>query len=128
MYRQIFNEEYNLSFHVPKKDTCSFCEKYSHSNDDEKAAIQEVYEHHMQNKDLSRKLKEQHKERAKTEDDFIAACFDLEQVLQCPLAQTICSTIKGNFLYTISQFMILKRVMSSAICGMKQHHPVGHVK
>ena len=28
MYRRIFNEEFNLSFHVPKKDQCNLCSKY----------------------------------------------------------------------------------------------------
>lgn len=29
VYRKMFNEEYNLSFHTPKKDQCSPCTKYS---------------------------------------------------------------------------------------------------
>ena len=27
MYRKIFNTEFNLSFHVPKKDRCDYCEE-----------------------------------------------------------------------------------------------------
>jgi len=27
-YRNIFNQEFNLSFHVPKKDLCDYCEEH----------------------------------------------------------------------------------------------------
>jgi len=28
MYREIFNTEFNLEFHLPKKDRCDYCEEY----------------------------------------------------------------------------------------------------
>lgn len=31
MYRKVFNNEYNFSFHVPKKDQCNLCTKYHRS-------------------------------------------------------------------------------------------------
>ena len=34
IYRCVFNEEYNLSFHVPKKDQCQVCNKFSNSKAD----------------------------------------------------------------------------------------------
>ncbi|MEW8545291.1 MAG: hypothetical protein AB2693_17350 [Candidatus Thiodiazotropha sp.] len=36
IYRKVFNEEYNFSFHLPKKDQCNICNKY-HQAGKEKA-------------------------------------------------------------------------------------------
>lgn len=32
MYRQIFTEQYNIGFHVPKKDRCDLCEEMKQTN------------------------------------------------------------------------------------------------
>ena len=34
IYQRVFNEEYNLSFHVPKKDQCQVCNKFDHAKAD----------------------------------------------------------------------------------------------
>lgn len=34
VYRKVFNEEYNFSFHVPKKDQCGLCISYQQAKDD----------------------------------------------------------------------------------------------
>lgn len=33
MHRKVFSEEYNISFHIPKKDQCNLCTKYRNAND-----------------------------------------------------------------------------------------------
>ena len=67
MYRDIFNYDFNLGFHVPKKDMCDLCERFRMANDTEKAAMQATYKLHQHNKNLSRKNKEEDdKKRGKT--------------------------------------------------------------
>ena len=84
-YHRIFVENFNISFHSPKKDLCSLCEKYR--NSEQKNELQDMYEKHLQRKEEARTLKSEHKEMAKNSSHFFAACFDLQQVLPCPYGQ-----------------------------------------
>ena len=83
--RLVFNTEYNLAFHRPMRDQCDLCKSFQNSNNDEKAKLQEEYDRHISNKLLSRASKDSDKLKAKAADtDFVAACFDLEEVLLTP--------------------------------------------
>lgn len=82
IYRQIFNTEFNLSFFVPKKDLCDYCHNYE--NAENKAELEEGYQQHQRNKELSRKLKNDAKDFAKNEPHYCTAVFDLQQVLPVP--------------------------------------------
>lgn len=84
IYRQIFCREFNISFFIPKKDQCGICTKYKNCNDIERLEMQDQYDLHLQNKNLARESKEKDKERAKQEEKFCTAVFDLQQVLPCP--------------------------------------------
>ena len=46
IYRQIFNEHFNLAFHRPKKDVCKLCATYSNMSTEEKSAMQEEFDKH----------------------------------------------------------------------------------
>ena len=55
------------------------------ASDTEKAAIQTTYNRHQHNKNLSRKNKEEDdKKRGKTNAEQSVACFNLQQLLNCP--------------------------------------------
>ena len=86
MYCKIFVTQYNIGFHKPLKDMCDFCSKYKNSNDTEKEEMREELENHLLNKDAADKHKQVDKDKAMRSDnpDFLAACFDLEQVLITP--------------------------------------------
>ena len=93
MYKDIFNYEFNLDYHVPKKDMCDLCERFRMASNTEKAAMQATYNLHQHNKNLSRKNKEEDdKEREKTNSELVT-CFDLQQVLNCPKGEA------SNFYY-----------------------------
>lgn len=36
IYNSIFNNDFNLGFHIPKKDLCTFCEVYQTLSDGER--------------------------------------------------------------------------------------------
>lgn len=57
MYETIFNEEFNISFHSPKKDLRMCCESYKNQNSDDKLNEEDKYNEHQQEKHLSRKKK-----------------------------------------------------------------------
>ncbi|CAG9839364.1 unnamed protein product [Diabrotica balteata] len=87
IYREVFNNEFNLGFFIPKKDQCDFCKKFSNSSQSEKEELRSAMEVHLKNKELSRENKELDKERAKTDNSFCMAIYDLQKTLLCPKAE-----------------------------------------
>ena len=83
LYKKIFYTEYNISFYKKAKDRCDFCTIYK--NADEKTdKMKEEYETHLKMKDEARKLKDLDMKKAKEDNEFAAATFDLEDVLKTP--------------------------------------------
>ena len=85
-YRQVFNTEYNLSFHVPKKDQCSMCAAFAMKRvkelalkDDKKA-----FEEHQERKKRARLEKDEDKAEAKEDQRKHAVTVELQTVLQSP--------------------------------------------
>ena len=56
-YLQIFNTEFNIGFFKPKKDQCDFCESYKNSSEEEKVNMQQSFDKHQKEKQLSREEK-----------------------------------------------------------------------
>ena len=84
MYRDIFNEEYNLGFHRPSKDVCDKCSSFCCSSEEEKVSMKADMEKHLSDHKGIRQLKEMHKDRSKGDKHFEAFVFDLEEVLPTP--------------------------------------------
>ena len=85
VYRAVFNTEYNLGFHTPKKDSCKQCESFKNKTSSEKDEDC-VKEHmqHLENKDMCRKVKMESKEQAQKDASYNSYSFDLQQVLSTP--------------------------------------------
>nr|CAI5866084.1 unnamed protein product [Callosobruchus analis] len=88
MYSKIFNEEFNISFFVPKKDQCDYCTAFEQMTTEEKASQLEEYNQHHKEKTLAR----EEKERDKSSDKHVAV-YDLQATLPCPKGDT------SNFYY-----------------------------
>jgi len=56
-YRTIFNSEFNIGFHHPKKDDCNFCTSFKNSSVGEKANNKSEYDAHHARKERVRQLK-----------------------------------------------------------------------
>jgi hypothetical protein len=85
-YRKIFCTEFNYYFQSPKKDQCDICMQFRntiHISEE----FEQRYKMHCEQKEKARQVKEEAKMKAKSEDNVIAACFDLEKVLNCPHGQ-----------------------------------------
>lgn len=81
-YRNVFNREFNISFHKRMKDRCDICSAYENGYFNE--TEDEEYKKHIQMKDESRKFKDEVKARLKDDPSLAAAVFDLEEVLPSP--------------------------------------------
>lgn len=86
LYREIFNTEYNLDFHKPKKDLCVMCATYmEEKRTGELTAQKEMeYQEHIKRKIEAREEKAKDKELSKQSDDVHCVTFDLEAVLATP--------------------------------------------
>lgn len=75
VYRKVFNEEYNFSFHIPKKDQCSLCVRYYRDKDNGSLSpeMKEDFEQHQQRKVRAREEKKKDKEMAKNSKDFFCS-------------------------------------------------------
>lgn len=84
LYDHIFCTEYNLGFHRPKKDVCTFCDAFEKMTQEEKDARK--YEHlkHLERKQNARNQKKEDKERAVKDRNILAVNFDLQKVLITP--------------------------------------------
>ncbi|XP_060590180.1 uncharacterized protein LOC132745308 [Ruditapes philippinarum] len=94
MYREIFNKEYNIGFHIPKKDRCDLCEAIKIRADNNslnsiEKEFQEKYKKHICDK-KSTKM-ERDKDRMNKTDMIVS--FDLENVILLPKANV------SNFFY-----------------------------
>ena len=83
-YRHVFDTEFNLSFHRPKKDYCCFCHTYDNASQEEKQRLQDDYNAHHQRKEDSRSAKTKFKADASESDELVVATFDLQAVLSSP--------------------------------------------
>lgn len=103
-YAKIFNTEYNIGFFAPKKDQCDQCEAYKNATEDQKTELETKNNEHLEEKDLSRKEKENDKERAKNHEITLAV-YDLQAVMPIPVGQTSAFFYKSRlncFNFTVS--------------------------
>ncbi|GFR82956.1 tRNA uridine 5-carboxymethylaminomethyl modification enzyme MnmG [Elysia marginata] len=85
-YRRIFDTEFNLGFHWPKKDQCETCISYAFNKDSLTEEDKLKYEKHIQNKNTARDIKNEVK--ADKSPHNTSCAFDLQQILLCPHGQS----------------------------------------
>lgn len=84
-YRDIINQNLNISFHKPKKDICNECHIYDANKNTMTEEDKQKQEQHLKSKTLSREMKEIDKNEAiKSNGKIITACFDFQKILNCP--------------------------------------------
>lgn len=106
-YSRIFNTEFNIGFFLPKKDQCDQCEAYKNATGEEKTKLENSYQEHQEEKDLSRAEKAADKEKAKR-GEIKLAVYDLQAVLPVPIGQTSAFYYKSRlncFNFTVSRPM-----------------------
>ena len=85
-YRSLFNENFNLSFHVPKKDQRVRCTvrstKKKHGTLTE--AKEESFQHQIKRRGRARDEKEKDKQEAQKDDSRHVITVDMQAVMQAP--------------------------------------------
>lgn len=91
-FRSVFNNDFHLGFHVPKKDKCNICEKCKNMGGEARNKLEDSNEYklHILNKNKSKEifLAEQAKGKEKNADTLCAS-FDLQKVLNTPYGKSI---------------------------------------
>ena len=90
-YRKIFNEEFNISFHKPSTDTCSYCDRWQsvidHDSDDTtRKQAQNEKQVHLRRADVARDSYKA--DISGTEEHKKCIVFDLQKTLPTPHLNT----------------------------------------
>lgn len=106
-FNKVFNEKYNISLFVPKKDKCIECTIFDNSTEADREPLQEEHDTHLKEKELARA----EKLRDKTETKTVVAVYDLQAVMQIP---------KGVYYYVSKlnafDFTVINPKTHEAIC------------
>lgn len=112
MFSRVFNNEFNIGFHSPKKDQCETCIEYVNASENEKPNLIEKYEQHLKEKDLARE--EKLKDKQDEFENTVTAVYDLQAVMQCPRGDV------SSFYYTsklnVFNFTIYEMKSNKAQC------------
>lgn len=84
----MFNEELNISFHIPKKDQCNLCTKYRNTKDEDTLTenLKQDFNQHQERKVITREEKSTIKTQSKANMKLRICAFDLQAVLYTPCA------------------------------------------
>ncbi|KAJ8887748.1 hypothetical protein PR048_013966 [Dryococelus australis] len=84
-YQYVFNTEFNIALFRSKKDLFSQSTSYENSSQEEEIQLQQKYDDHQKEKNLSREVKESNIAASRDQTyDNIVACFDMEAVIPLP--------------------------------------------
>ena len=83
LYETVFNTEFNLGFHIPKKDRCDTCEAFYHATSPSQKAVDEQQVHIAAKE---RTKGERDADRKLTDNSHAVLCFELQNVIGLPRA------------------------------------------
>lgn len=92
VFRYIFKTEFNIGFHLPKKDKCVFCEKCKNLSPESRTVFEQTieYKNHMQDKEKCKQLFLDDQKMSKvTNSASLCVSFDLEKVLNTPHGKSV---------------------------------------
>ena len=115
IYRRVFCDEFNLSFHRPKKDMCGKCEQYENATDVEKGSLEEEFRQHIRRKSEAREEKERDKALAKEKGSSVhAVTMDLQSVLSAPCGNV--SALYYTRKISVYNFTIYNQATNEGYC------------
>lgn len=91
VFRSVFKNNFNIGFHLPKKDKCVTCESYKNLEEEDKKTIEqsEKYKNHIKDKEECKKIFLEEQTQSKTNSSFLCASFDLQKVLNTPHSKSV---------------------------------------
>nr|CAH7767349.1 unnamed protein product [Callosobruchus chinensis] len=112
LYYHIFNNEFNIGFHKPKKDLCDICTEYDLKKQEGTLAddLQEKYRTHIEGKLTAREEKLNDVNACKEDETMALMCFDMQSVLTCPQMQISKAYYKKKFaVYNLTGYDVVKK-------------------
>ncbi|KAL4710736.1 hypothetical protein ACJJTC_004381 [Scirpophaga incertulas] len=86
VFRNIFKSEYDMSFHIPRKDKCLNCVKY----ENDKSGLHDAEKKlHLQDKEETYARFKVHQEVNKHDPTILCTTFDLQKVLNTPHGESM---------------------------------------
>lgn len=113
-YRKIFNEDFKIKFHKPKKDQCDECTAYKNSTDQQKENMEPAFQKHIDNKNGARKEMNSDKELAQRDKTVCVVNVDLQKVLSLPKAEISCLYYKRKV--SVYNFTIFNMASHEGFC------------
>lgn len=92
VFRSIFKTDFNIGFHLPKKDKCNFCERYKNVQPETRTILEQTleYQNHIRDKEKCKKLFLDDQNASKTAGSpVLCVSFDLEKVLNTPHGKSV---------------------------------------
>ena len=114
VYRDVFNTEFNLGFHKPKKDQCLTCSKFKNLTGEEKEAFSAIHEAHIERKTESQNCKNDDKKRSERDPSYKAITFDLQAVLYTPYTDISLLFYKPKL--AVNNFTIYEQISKEGFC------------
>ncbi|KAL4153193.1 hypothetical protein QTP88_001026 [Uroleucon formosanum] len=88
VFRQIFDQDFNLSFHPPVFDSCKKCDifitKIKTASEEDKVKLNEEHELHLRKAEAARNGMDSDVQAAKTDNQTTVIAFDLMKTLATP--------------------------------------------
>lgn len=84
VFRDIFKKEFNIGFHLPKKDKCGLCEYRKDKDYQETKKSKQKYEEHLRNKNICKNVFLADQKKSLKDPTFLCVSFDLQKVLNTP--------------------------------------------
>jgi hypothetical protein len=88
LFRNVFNCEFNLAFHIPKKDKCVKCVAFGDNENPDEITRMNQAKHEL-DKENSLKRFKFHQELRKTDESVLCVSFDLQKVLNTPMGESM---------------------------------------
>ncbi|GFS00861.1 DNA repair protein rhp54 [Elysia marginata] len=83
-YRKVFDYDFNLGVHRPKKEQCEVCIAHKNRHGVATAEENQEYVNHINNKVTAREIKDIAKKDARQSTTTTGCAFDLQQIVLCP--------------------------------------------
>ncbi|KAH9629615.1 hypothetical protein HF086_002551 [Spodoptera exigua] len=115
-YREIVNKNFNLGFHVPKKDQYEVCHAFTNNRTPTNEEIQK-HKVHMDAKKIARAMKQKDKHDAiESQGSIVTAVSDFQKVLTCPHGQISIFYYKRKL--SAYNFTVFNMGQKKAVCYM----------
>ncbi|CAG9793858.1 unnamed protein product [Diatraea saccharalis] len=102
VFRNIFKKDFNIGFHLPKKDKCAFCEKCKNLSPEHKIIFEQTpeYKNHILDKEKCKQLFLEDQKMSKlTDSNSLCVSFDLEKVLNTPHGKSVTLYYSRKYAY-----------------------------